>query len=603
IFYPFVFLMRVTPVALLGLAVYILRLASYVLRFDSKRSENHLESPYPSTLKASLILVIYIVVYSLAMTLGSHKQDRYLMPVFLSVDILAAMGLVSLWNWVQKKGVGSKKVEVREKTITPPLHAPRSTLHALRFAPYAGWVQFATVLPHHPYYYSYFNPLMGDGSTAVRTMRIGWGEGMDQVGAYLADKPNSRQLVVASRFTHNMLNFKGEQISLLPDGRWTQADYIVLYIQQVQRRQEPSPGFIDYFQAQPPEKVITIGGIDYAWIYPRPFSVSANPSISVMPNQAALLGYRWEDTRQIRLWWEHLGLSGDRELMARLVGRTATSEWVACQPDPAFLTQAQTPGAYVESLCAPALAGLPPGPYTVEFGLASLSFRGEVDVFVFPEGWQAVTMSAAGEARDTPQLERLEAIAGEVVPATAPRLDRIYDGRIRLVAYQLNPASPQPGQTLNLTLYWQLLRAVAGPLHLIVQWADSRSLPLGRLDAGLPADQWLPGEVITTRHPFELAADLESPLAGQVEVTLQNEAEVSLQPTTAAGKALEAGVARFTVAPERRPTPAQAIPAERAVWQNGLVATRRCGRGYPSACFATGFARGRLSMGCRPLSA
>jgi hypothetical protein len=289
-----------------------------------------------------------------------------------------------------------------------------------------------------------------------------------------------------------------------------------------------------------------------------------------MPDQAALLGYRWEEGRQVRLWWENLGLRGDRVFMTRLVGPAAQTEWTACPPDPAFAGQAQTPGAYVESLCQPTPTDLPPGTYTVEFGLASLSFRGEVDAFVFPEGWQAATINAAGEGLDTPEFERLEAIAGAVAPHAAPRLDRIYDGRLRLVAYQLDPASPQPGQAVNLMLYWQPLRAMAAPVRLTVQLADSRSLPLGRLDADLPADQWLPGEVITTRHPFDLAADLESPLAGQVEVTLRNEADVALHPTTASGEALEASIARFTIAPEQWPTLPQALPDE-VVWQNGIA--------------------------------
>jgi hypothetical protein len=217
------------------------------------------------------------------------------------------------------------------------------------------------------------------------------------------------------------------------------------------------------------------------------------------------------------------------------------------------------------------LTGLQPGTYTVEFGLTSPSLPEEVEKFVFPEGRHAATISAAGGLGDTAELERLEAIAGEIVPESASRLDRIYDGRIRLVAYQLDPALPQPGQTANLSLYWQPLRALEEPVHLTVQLADSRSLPLGRLDAELPAGKWLPGEVITTRHPFRLSVDLAGPLAGQIEVTLQNKAEVLLRPTTAAGEVLEAGIARFTVAPQRWPTLAQAMPVEGAIWQNGIA--------------------------------
>lgn len=543
IFYPFTFLMRVTPLTLLGLFFYVFRLVSKPPKGDSAQALNR---------KASFILIIYIFVYTLAMTTGSHKQDRYLLPIFLSIDILAGIGLILLWDWLKKW------LERKTPLLTP----------------YLGWslfgglliIQLATILPHHPYYYSYFNPLLGGGATAVRTMRIGWGEGMDQVGEYLAAKPNSRDLVVASRFTHNMLGFKGEQISLLPDGRWTQADYIVLYIQQVQRRQEPSPGFIDYFQARPPEKVITIGGIDYAWIYPIPFTVPADPQVSVFPARAALLGYRWEENGQLRLFWENLGLAqSDRWLEARLKRDAAQTEWVACSPDTPF-AQKQTPGDYMESLCAPAAAGLPPGTYDVEFALA----EAEPALFDFPQGRQAATLSPTGEITDTPEQVRLEAIAAGMLPPEVSRLERIYADRISLLAYQLDPALPQPGQTVNLTLYWQRLKTATEPLRLTVQLADSRSLNLGRVDMDIAPDKPFIGQVISTRHQFELAAELERPLAAQIEVSLQDGSQVPLRSFDVAGAEVGPVIARFTIPPEQPPNLAAVTPVTED-WQNGLI--------------------------------
>jgi hypothetical protein len=586
IFYPFVLLMRLTPLALLGLIFYGLQAMYHVRRATSTTESN------PVT-RDTMILIIYILVYALVMTLGSHKQDRYLMPIFVSLDILAGIGLVQLWAWL--KGVGRTKVvlEAQERKSTPYFLLPTSYSLPIALITLIT-LQLATVWPHHPYYYSYFNPLLGGGYTAVRTMRIGWGEGMDQVGAYLAAKPNSRELVVSTRFTHNMLGFKGDLISLLPDGRWTQADYIVLYIQQVQRRQEPGPGFIDYFLARQPEQVITIGGIDYAWIYPIPFTTPANPTLSLIPQQAALLGYRWE-TRgqagesgnhldissdlpirpfahsQLRLLWENLGLADTRPLVVRLAGDSAQTEWAACSPDPAFAAQAKTPGAFVESVCAPTAADLPAGTYTVEFGLASGdNGEGGVESFTFPQGWQAVTLTAAGALTDTPEPERLAAIARQALPSIAPPLDRVYDGRLKLVAYRLNPVSPQPGQTVQLVLYWQAVKEASEPRRLTVQLADNRTIGLGRLDSELPVDRWLLGEIKTTTHNFTLAPNLDPPLAGQIEVTLWNQAEVALPPTTLAGQALEAAIARFTIAPEQWPTPGQTRPVQ-ARWQNGLT--------------------------------
>ncbi|MEW5961708.1 MAG: hypothetical protein AB1801_28655, partial [Chloroflexota bacterium] len=430
--------------------------------------------------------------------------------------------------------------------------------------------QVATVLPHHPYYYSYFNPLLGGGQTAVRTLRVGWGEGMDQAADYLAAKPNSRELVVSTRFGHNMLNFRGEVIALAEDGRWTQADYIVLYIQQVQRRLDPSPGFIDYFLARPPEKVITLGDIDYAWIYPIPFTIPANPQVSLFPGQVALLGYRWEpDSPALRLLWKNLGGTTNRQLVTRLTGDRAQTAWSRCAPDPAFTVQAATPGAYVESLCAPAVDSLPPGIYTVEFGLATATATA-VDPFLFPQGWQAAQVTSTGAVRDTPDADRLEAIAAQVAPPEAVRLDRIYDGRLRLAAYRLEPARPRPGQAVEVSLYWQAVKELLDPLSLTVQLADSRLLPLGRSDSTLAPPAWLPGEVKTTRHTFELAPDLDAPLAGRLEVALRDEAEISWPPTTQAGAALEPVIDYFTVAPVAWPRLDRLASIE-ATWRHAIT--------------------------------
>ena len=572
LFYPVVFLMRITPLVLLGLIGAGLRFTLCTLRPMFGLTKPPKLSADPFTVPGSLILVIYVLLYSLIMTVGSHKQDRYLMPVFLSLDILAALGLVYLWTWA-----GSKLL-VRLRPATQKI-SQGLVLAGLII------VQVATVLPHHPYYYSYFNPIFGGGQTAVKTLRIGWGEGMDQVGAYLGTKPNSRDLVVSSRFTHNMLNFRGELIALGPDGRWTQADYIVLYIQQVQRRVDPSPEFIDYFMARPPEKVITIGSIDYAWIYPIPFSVPANPQISLFPGRAALLGYSWEPSQppsgrnhpSIRLLWQNLGLTADRTLVARLNGVKAQTNWSLCRPEANFSQQAQTMAAYVENLCSPAIETLPPGAYSVEFGLAPANDLAAVEMFTFPQGWDAVRITEAGTVQNTSASERLDALAQDAVPATAVWLDRVYDGQIRLIAYRLEPAQPNPGDSLELTLYWQAVRDINQPANLTVQLADSRSISLGRTDEllhqfvrrGPDRFQWFPGQVKTTRHHFSLSPELESPLAGRIEVTLHNDAEVYLRPTTAAGEPLDDVVDRFTIAPERWPAVAGIEPAT-ARWQNGI---------------------------------
>jgi hypothetical protein len=163
------------------------------------------------------------------------------------------------------------------------------------------------------------------------------------------------------------------------------------------------------------------------------------------------------------------------------------------------------------------------------------------------------------------------------VPVTAQRLDRIYEGRIRLAAYQLEPETSKPGERVKLMLYWQQVKEMLEIVTLTVQLADSRSISLGRSDTILyvPAEegmetQWLPGQVVTTRHEFELSSELAGPLAGRVEVSLMNEAEVFLRPTTLTGEGLENVIAHFTIASDAWPALAQVTRVE-ARWQNGII--------------------------------
>jgi hypothetical protein len=78
------------------------------------------------------------------------------------------------------------------------------------------------------------------------------------------------------------------------------------------------------------------------------------------------------------------------------------------------------------------------------------------------------------------------------------------------------------------------------------------------------------GQVITTSHKFDLSADLTAPLAAQIEVTLQNQAEVVLRPTNSLGQPLDVAAIRFTVAPQQWPALEQTNVVD-AVWQNKIA--------------------------------
>jgi hypothetical protein len=133
-----------------------------------------------------------------------------------------------------------------------------------------------------PYFLSYYNPLLGGGARAPAVMMVGWGEGLDEVARYLNARPDAQNLQVMSWYSIGPLSylFRGRLIHL--DGSWSptrtaelvKTDYVVLYVNQWQRRMIP-PELLAALSDRPPERSITLGGVTYARIYrirgaPRP---------------------------------------------------------------------------------------------------------------------------------------------------------------------------------------------------------------------------------------------------------------------------------------------------------------------------------------------
>jgi len=108
-------------------------------------------------------------------------------------------------------------------------------------------------------------------------MLIGWGEGLDEVGRYLSQKPASQKLTVLSWMPYGCLSyyFPGKVRPILSNTDFSQedwvrldsVDYIVIYIQQWQLNIPNS--LLEYLSNSMPEHSIWINGIEYARIYRR----------------------------------------------------------------------------------------------------------------------------------------------------------------------------------------------------------------------------------------------------------------------------------------------------------------------------------------------
>jgi hypothetical protein len=243
-FYPINFLWRSTPVVWAGLA-----LLGWAALSRPSLIPQEQRRPFRA-------LVLFILLFTLFMTLGAKKFDRYLLPVFPPLDLLAAAGWLAALRWLQE----------RPYPLTH-LIAPAILLAALL-------VQVISVIGAYPYYLSYYNPLLGGTTAAPQVMMVGWGEGLDQVATYLegveaAEPPPVTIGVWTGTFSYfydgpiGHSNFAPGDDSLQA---WQEADYCVIYINQWQRGRLPAELLV-YLDKLTPVWTVRLDGLDYAYVY------------------------------------------------------------------------------------------------------------------------------------------------------------------------------------------------------------------------------------------------------------------------------------------------------------------------------------------------
>jgi hypothetical protein len=249
LFYPITYLWRATPAVLAGLA---LALVAFIFRLPPFEKQEHR--------RVVAVLASFAVFFGLAISLGAKKFDRYLLPSYAPLDLLAGMGWLApvKWSWGR-----SRRWWLR-------LGASAAVVLAV------GSQMFLSIQTH-PYYLSYYNPLMGGSKKAPEVMMIGWGEGLDQAARYLDAIPGAAGLRVMSHYPDGSFSyfFRGITVDLLNSWEGIDSeqlagvDYVVLYIHQWQRRR-PDPALLEYFASQQPEYVARINGLDYASVYKIP---------------------------------------------------------------------------------------------------------------------------------------------------------------------------------------------------------------------------------------------------------------------------------------------------------------------------------------------
>ncbi len=233
--YPQAFLLWTTPIQLIG--ILLLPIALYA------------KSKYRLPL---ILLSIFCILFFLEIQYSIKKGDRYMLPVFLTFDILATGSIFSTYQILKQRYAKSALIGMVIITIFGISFQVRETLRL------------------HPYLLAYRNPLF---ASVANHRTMGWGEGLDLAADYLNQKPDAEHLLVAAYYENSFAyHFKGEFTSAERLGKETAeeigAQYVVLYRTMEGRAPERwETKVLNEYSEKTPEHVIRLNDEEYVWIY------------------------------------------------------------------------------------------------------------------------------------------------------------------------------------------------------------------------------------------------------------------------------------------------------------------------------------------------
>jgi 4-amino-4-deoxy-L-arabinose transferase-like glycosyltransferase len=513
-YYLIITLFRTTPILWLG---WLLALAGLIVEWRRGRAKNH-------WVQTALTLLAFSLLFGLLVTVGGKKQDRYILPIFPALVALAALGYTKLQLALNKRKQLTNSSPFPPSTIsTIPVNSadPPIRNRMVWLILIVVIVQAAFVLATYPYYFTFYTPLLGGGNSASRAIIVGWGEGLDQAAAWLNKQENASGVEVVAWYSttfepffdgHAIYKIEEEKISRTPKPGLA-ADYVVLYVNQVQR-ELPTPGALQFFRAVPPAHTVTLNGTDYAWIYPSVKMQHVLGNEARLVGQAELLGYNLLDeqkrpiselpadsTALIQLYWEWQGKAPDEPIGLNFVDRDGRVwgqvEALGSYSPIAFEEWLEGAIARTDFVLHP-FPGIPPGDY-------------------YLKAW--IDRPASGErVGDFPLL--LEDTHIVVTRPTAPpalanlplsaQLDTTMADGITLLGLSNHEQMVKPwwpGESRDLVLYWQTTQSIDQnhPLTLALVDADGASrtdwinLPAG---GHFPTDRWQANDTI--RDPWSL---------------------------------------------------------------------------------------------------
>ncbi|MBX3069061.1 MAG: hypothetical protein KF883_01035 [Thermomicrobiales bacterium] len=242
LFYPVSLLWRLTPVSMVGLALFCI----LIWRVIRQR-----RLPAGSG-KVLVVTIAFGVLYVLGMTAGAKKFDRYILPVYPILDLLAAIGIVLAAGVLARAHLRFGKMIAIGGVAILLLGQGMATWSVL------------------PYRLDFYNPLLGGPAAAVDEMQMGWGHGADQVVGFIEEDADGAPVILQSSSLEGIFsyllppNIRFERFGMDTPAGWYETDYFAPSLQQVQRDLSPAFHLVSGYE---PVFTADVVGLDFFWVY------------------------------------------------------------------------------------------------------------------------------------------------------------------------------------------------------------------------------------------------------------------------------------------------------------------------------------------------
>lgn len=493
LYYPVILLARLSPLLLIGSLAGLVALIVPNVRWPVGHR------------RAMWGVVLTVGVMLLGVSLFDSKIDRYIVPVIPGLALLTAGGL---WAWVGAW-------QARRSQI-------RSSGRALAaIAGAIAVVQLVFLLPHAPYYLSYFSPFIGGPAGAQKRIMVGNGELLDRAANWLEKSVPADAVVATTWYNDSMAPYYDGRLREIVEDKPERClpvdcEYVVLYVNLLQRSRPPE--LTGYFAPQQPLHIIRWRGADYANIYAGPRvrqedrAGLPNPAAFDFGGYARLVGHQLEtpevaagNAAVLTLFWEPVASfpAGDfsvylgiRDGQGNLIGKAD-----ALPGDGLLPVNQWREGQVVRDVHTVRIPpGAPPGDYTLEVGLFSPELGQALEINDDQGGArgnriplaQVRVAKPSGPQGDPADLGvQYKSNAPTTLGTDGPELlgydweatDRLNAGDGRLLALLWRAGKQPPAGT-------ELLLQLSADGQ---RWQRRVGHPLG---GPYPPEQWAPGELV-----------------------------------------------------------------------------------------------------------